>query len=227
MDEECHAGSIVGWGKGVVGGRAFVFNGKWRNVEVTGGRWPGRIGKTGGKPGKTGKTGENRGQYQITPFPRVPELRPRRATWGVGADPALALARCCSAKAWLAQWTSASSRLPNPFHQRLFPHAEAKNFPAVLRVKWRRHSSRSKRPSKGAPGCAPLPSTMSSRFAYRAKSPCVRRALETPRQTSLALQYHHEMNVIGHEAGTPHAQAVALGVIDERIEVHLAVAVCE
>src|ERR1035438_4184971 len=166
MDEECHAGSIVGWGKGVVGGRAFVFNGKWRNVEVTGGRWPGRIRRTSlafgenraktGKPGKPGEENrrktenrENRGQYQITPCPRVPELRPRRATWGVGADPALALARCCSAKAWLAQWTSASSRLPNPFHQRLFPHAEAKNFPAVPGVKWRRHSSRPRRPDKG------------------------------------------------------------------------------
>jgi hypothetical protein len=32
--------------------------------------------------------------------------------------------------------------------------------------------------------------------------------------------------VIGHEAGTPHAQAGAL-VIDERIKVYLAVAVCE
>src|ERR1039457_3303383 len=43
MDEKCHAGPIVGRGKGVGGGRAFVFNEKWRNVEVTGGRWPGRI----------------------------------------------------------------------------------------------------------------------------------------------------------------------------------------
>src|ERR1035438_6199027 len=43
---ECHADSIVGRGKGVVGGRPFVFNGKWRNVEVTGGRWPGRIRRT-------------------------------------------------------------------------------------------------------------------------------------------------------------------------------------
>ena len=34
---ERHAGSSVARGKGVVGGRAFVFNGKWGNVEVTGG----------------------------------------------------------------------------------------------------------------------------------------------------------------------------------------------
>jgi hypothetical protein len=33
---ELHAGSIVERGKGMVGGRAFVFNGKWGNVEVTG-----------------------------------------------------------------------------------------------------------------------------------------------------------------------------------------------
>ena len=33
---ERHAGSSVAQGKGVVGGRAFVFNGKWGNVEVTG-----------------------------------------------------------------------------------------------------------------------------------------------------------------------------------------------
>ena len=33
---ELHAGPIVERGKGVVGGRAFVFNGKWGNVEVTG-----------------------------------------------------------------------------------------------------------------------------------------------------------------------------------------------
>jgi hypothetical protein len=33
---ELHVGSIVERGKGVVGGRAFVFNEKWRNVEVTG-----------------------------------------------------------------------------------------------------------------------------------------------------------------------------------------------
>ena len=32
--------------------------------------------------------------------------------------------------------------------------------------------------------------------------------------------------VIGHEAGTPHAQKAGALVIDERIEVHLAVAVC-
>jgi type IV secretory pathway TrbL component len=32
---ELHAGSIVERGKGVVGGRAFVFNGKWGNVGVT------------------------------------------------------------------------------------------------------------------------------------------------------------------------------------------------
>ena len=34
---ELHAGLIVERGNGVVGGRAFVFNEKWGNVEVTGG----------------------------------------------------------------------------------------------------------------------------------------------------------------------------------------------
>src|ERR1019366_5567765 len=32
---ELHAGSIVAWGNGVAGGRAFVFNEKWGNVGVT------------------------------------------------------------------------------------------------------------------------------------------------------------------------------------------------
>src|ERR1039457_2438485 len=36
VGREGHAGSIVERGKGVVGGRAFVFNEKWRNVGVTG-----------------------------------------------------------------------------------------------------------------------------------------------------------------------------------------------
>ena len=37
VGREPHAGLIVERGEGVVGGRAFVFNGKWGNVEVTGG----------------------------------------------------------------------------------------------------------------------------------------------------------------------------------------------
>src|ERR1019366_2085723 len=52
-------------------------------------------------------------------------------------------------------------------------------------------------------------------------------ASEDSRQTSFALRDHYEVNVISHEAVTPHSQAVALCVIEERIEVHLAVAVCE
>ena len=38
VGRELHAGLIVERGKGVVGGRAFVFNEKWENVEVTGGK---------------------------------------------------------------------------------------------------------------------------------------------------------------------------------------------
>src|ERR1035441_9227707 len=52
-------------------------------------------------------------------------------------------------------------------------------------------------------------------------------ASEDARQTSLALRDHHEVNVIAHEAVTPDAQAVARGVIEKRVEVYLAVAVCE
>ena len=35
MDGELHTGFIVERRNGVAGGRAFVFNGKWGNVEVT------------------------------------------------------------------------------------------------------------------------------------------------------------------------------------------------
>ena len=36
MDESISADSIVAWGKGVAGGKAFVFNEKQQNVRVTG-----------------------------------------------------------------------------------------------------------------------------------------------------------------------------------------------
>jgi len=48
-----------------------------------------------------------------------------------------------------------------------------------------------------------------------------------PRQAALTFRHDHEMNVIAHEAIPPHAQAIARGVVEERIEVDLAVAVGE
>src|ERR1017187_6197498 len=57
-------------------------------------------GKPWGKPRKPGKTGDenrqNRGQYQIPPFPKGPEppLASTGDLAGAGADPALALAQC-------------------------------------------------------------------------------------------------------------------------------------